>query len=149
MAQTIVQRNDYVPSVSPNRRRRWFKYLIKHSRNKKFGASFQKRTDFVEKLDKLRNVEKVVDLHKLDKMKPPEDDKDRHSKMEKKIDRVLDYQYYLENETRFNRQMLSKISLDEEGKKKEIDALRKRLEDAYNSLSSVKKKKVVSKKRKR
>ncbi len=140
----MVQKIDYVPSVSPNRRRRWFKYLIKHSRNKKFGASFQKRTDFVQKLDKLRNVERVVDLHKLDKIRPVEVDKDRHSKMEKKIDRVLDYQYYLENETRFNRQMLSKISLDEEGKKKEIDALRKRLEDAYNSLSSVKKKKSVS-----
>ena len=138
---------DYAPSVSPNRRRRWFKYLIKHSRNKRFGTSFEKRSKFVEKLDKLRNVEKVVDLHKLDKIRAPETDKDRHSKMEKKIDRVLDYQYYLENETRFNRQMLSKISLDEESKKKEIEALRKRLEDAYNSLNSVKKKKVVSKKR--
>ncbi len=144
-----METTEYVDSVSPDRRRRWFKYLIKHSRNKKFGISFEKRSKFVEKLDRLRNVEKIVDLHRLEKIRPAELDKDRQSKIEKKIDRVLDYQHYLENETRLNRQILSKISLDEESKKREIEALRKRLEDAYYNLNCAGKKKTASKKRKR
>jgi hypothetical protein len=103
------EKNNYrIVRVDPERRRRFFKYVVRHWKNRKVERSAKYRKDFLKKLDKLRNVEAMRDLQKEGKLKPME--ARPLNVIEKKIRKILDYEYEIDQEEKFNRQILSRLS---------------------------------------
>ncbi|MBW2987180.1 hypothetical protein KY336_01395 [Candidatus Woesearchaeota archaeon] len=106
--------------VDPDRRRRFFKYVVRHWKNRRIERSAKYRKDFLKKIDKLRNVEAVREIKDEEKLKPM--GTRPLEVIEKKIKKILDYEYEMDQEERFNRQILSRLS---ENDAQKIELLKK------------------------
>ncbi|MBW3017601.1 hypothetical protein KY325_00380 [Candidatus Woesearchaeota archaeon] len=98
----------------PDRRRRFFKYVLRHWKRRNTERSEKFREKFLKKIDKLRAVEDMRELKKVEKIKPVE--ARPIELIEKKIGRILDYEYDLEQEEKFNKAILSRLSENDERK---------------------------------
>ncbi|MCK4670805.1 MAG: hypothetical protein KAT43_06390 [Nanoarchaeota archaeon] len=92
----------------PRRSRRFLQLVAKHALMHKLKQSHEYRSKFLEKIDKLRNIEQVSELRKVEKVKPMAPKPAKH--LESQIQRMLEIEHFLENEMKFNRQILSRLS---------------------------------------
>ena len=103
-----------------SRRKRFLKYASRFAKELLAERAKQKRKLFLEHIKKLSNVKDVNDIKQLEKIESPQEEEEKMLKrIEKKIQKVLDYDYDVDNELNFNREILSKLS-EHEAKKMEL-----------------------------
>ena len=127
----------FLGNVNPQRRKRFFKYLIRSAAKVRAKKNLMYRSHFVKNIDKLRTIEDLKDLNKK---------KDSLGDVEQRIQNVIEKEHMLENEELYDRKFISKVS-EREQKDHEIivnvlkekdESLRERLHDLEKRLTMIK-----------
>ncbi|MBW3014105.1 hypothetical protein KY335_02580 [Candidatus Woesearchaeota archaeon] len=101
--------DEYVTlELKPRRSRRFLQLVAKHALMHKLKKAHEYRSKFLEKIDKLRNVESMTELKKVERVTPKAPKSSEY--IESQIKRMLEIEEFLENEVSFNRQILSRLS---------------------------------------
>jgi hypothetical protein len=118
------------PRVDPERRRRFLKYLAVEWKIKNKTKSTTYRKDFMERLDALRGIEHVSELHKAVKKDREQEEKPGQNKQNQDAEKISKL---LKDED----DAISQIDLKEEMTRVDIGELRDRIKemgDAVNTL---------------
>jgi len=114
--------DEYIyPTVSPERKRRFFKYLVIEAKLHKRAKAQQRREDFVKKIDVLRSVAHIAEAKKAEPA-PRKDLKE----LEEKIGRVAAQENIIRELQSENKDIVSKIT--------DIRALIQKIEEDHQQI---------------
>ncbi len=126
--------DEYIyPTVSPERKRRFFKYLVIEAKIHKSARAQQKREDFVKKIDVLRSVAHIAEAKKAEPA-PRKDLKE----LEEKISKFSAQENIIRELQSENKDIVSKIT-DIRALIQKIEADHQQIQMLQNSMKDIEK----------